>query len=323
MTKPKLLISRKIYDQVLTQLNDHFDVEYNAGDVVYSKEELIKKLQGKSAVMTTGTERIDKTVLVACPELKICANIAVGYNNFDVSSMTAHGVLATNTPDVLTETTADFGFALMMAAARRISESEHYLRKGFWTKWSLDMFTGADVHSSTLGILGMGRIGQAVAKRGAHGFGMIVIYHIRYKLSDPLEQACKARYVSKEELLRQSDHLVLVLPYTQEVHHCIAEKELGMMKRTATLTNIARGGIVDDAALVKALRSGVIAAAGLDVFENEPQLNPDLLGLSNVVLTPHIASSSTKTRTAMAQLAADNLIAFFKHGKALNPINQL
>ena len=247
----------------------------------------------------------------------------MGYNNFDVIAMTAHGVLATNTPDVLTETTADFGFALMMAAARRVCESEHYLRKGSWTKWSLDMFTGADVHSSTLGILGMGRIGQAVAKRGAHGFGMNVIYHNRSRLTDSKEQSCKARYVSKEELLKQSDHLVLVLPYTQEAHHCIGERELSMMKRTATLTNIARGGIVDDAALVKALSSGVIAAAGLDVFENEPQLNPDLLGLANVVLTPHIASSSTKTRTAMAQLAADNLISYLKHGQPINPINSL
>jgi len=185
------------------------------------------------------------------------------------------------------------------------------------------MFTSADVHSSTLGILGMGRIGQAIAKRGAHGFGMNVIYHNRSKLDPSLEEACRARYVSKEELLKQSDHLVLVLPYTPQVHHTIGENELKMMKPTATLTNIARGGIVDDSALIKALKAGVIAAAGLDVFENEPKFNNEFLGLSNVVLTPHIASASTKTRTAMAHLAADNLIAYFENGQVLNPINKV
>jgi len=321
--KPKLLIARKIYEEVLTKLEKHFDVDYNSADEVFSKTELISRLKGKAAAMTTGTERIDEDVLKECAQLKICANIAVGYNNFDVSSMTAHRVQGTNTPDVLTETTADFGFALMMATARRLTESEHFLRKGLWDKWSLDMFTSADVNSSTLGILGMGRIGQAIAKRGAHGFGMNVIYHNRSKLDPSLEEACRARYVSKEELLMQSDHLVLVLPYTPQVHHTIGENELKMMKPTATLTNIARGGIVDDSALIKALKAGVIAAAGLDVFENEPKFNNEFLGLSNVVLTPHIASASTKTRTAMAHLAADNLIAYFENGQVLNPINKV
>ena len=284
MNKPSLLITRSIYPEVLAKLEKHFQVDYNSTDEVYSKETLIQKLQGKEAAMTTGSERIDEDVLKACPLLKICANIAVGYNNFDVPSMTARKVQATNTPDVLTETTADFGFALMMAAARRMTESEHFLRNGSWNKWSLDMFTGQDVFASTLGILGMGRIGQAIAKRGAHGFGMRVIYHNRSQLSSPLEQACKAQYVSKEELLKTADHLVLVLPYTQQVHHTIGEAELKMMKPTATLTNIARGGIVDDAALVRALRAGHIAAAGLDVFENEPALNPELLTIPNVMV---------------------------------------
>ncbi len=323
MNKPSLLITRSIYPEVLAKLEKHFQVDYNSTDEVYSKETLIQKLQGKEAAMTTGSERIDEDVLKACPLLKICANIAVGYNNFDVPSMTARKVQATNTPDVLTETTADFGFALMMAAARRMTESEHFLRNGSWNKWSLDMFTGQDVFASTLGILGMGRIGQAIAKRGAHGFGMRVIYHNRSQLSSPLEQACKAQYVSKEELLKTADHLVLVLPYTQQVHHTIGEAELKMMKPTATLTNIARGGIVDDAALVRALRAGHIAAAGLDVFENEPALNPELLTIPNVVLTPHIASGSRKTRLAMAELAADNLVAFFEKGQPLTPVNQI
>jgi gluconate 2-dehydrogenase len=321
MNKPTLLIARQIYPEVLAKLEHHFQVDYNESDEVYSKEILIQKLSGKQAAMTTGTERIDEDVLLACPQLKICANIAVGYNNFDVASMTARKVTATNTPDVLTETTADFGFALMMATARRIAESEHFLRQGLWKKWSLDMFSGTDVSGSTLGILGMGRIGQAIAKRGAHGFNMRVIYHNRSQLSDTLEQACKAQYVSKEELLKTCDHLVLVLPYSPQAHHTIGESELKMMKPSATLTNIARGGIVDDAALVRALRAGQIAAAGLDVFENEPQHNPELLTVPNVVLTPHIASASRKTRLAMAELAAENLISFFAKGQALTPVN--
>ena len=235
--------------------------------------------------------------------------------------MTAAGVLATNTPDVLTETTADFGFALLMATARRITESEHYLRAGKWTKWSYDMFAGSDIHGSTLGILGMGRIGQGIAKRGAHGFGMKVIYHNRSRLDAALEAECKASYVGKEELLRTADHLILVLPYSPASHHTIGAAELALMKPTATLVNIARGGIVDDAALAQALRDGRIAAAGLDVFEGEPQLNADLLRVPNVVLTPHIASASVPTRLAMANLAADNLIAYLKDKKPLTPLN--
>ena len=223
--------------------------------------------------------------------------------------MTARGVLATNAPDVLTETTADFGFALLMATARRIAEGEHFLRAGKWDRWSYDMLAGTDIHGSTLGILGMGRIGQAIARRGAHGFGMKVIYHNRSRLQPGQEAACKARYVDKEELLKTADHLVLVLPYSPSSHHAIGAKELALMKPGATLTNIARGGIVDDAALAQALREKRLAAAGLDVFEGEPQVHPELLALSNVVLTPHIASASIPTRRAMANLAVDNLIA--------------
>jgi gluconate 2-dehydrogenase len=264
-------------------------------------------------------------VLDANPQLKVVANMAVGYNNFDVAVCTARGVLCTNTPDVLTETTADFGFALMMAAARRMTESEHFLRRGEWSKWSYQMFSGSDVHGATLGILGMGRIGQAIARRGAHGFGMRVIYHNRSRLSADVEAACKASYVAKDELLRECDHLVIVVPYSREAHHVIGAAELAAMKRSATLTNIARGGIVDDAALAKALAEGRIAAAGLDVFEGEPKVHPDLLALSNVVLTPHIASATVATRRAMADLAADNLIAALglgpNAGRPPTPIN--
>ena len=247
--------------------------------------------------------------------------MAVGYNNFDLDAMTARGVLATNAPDVLTETTADFGFALLMATARRIAEGEHFLRAGKWDRWSYDMLAGTDIHGSTLGILGMGRIGQAIARRGAHGFNMNVIYHNRSRLKPQQEAACKARYVDKEELLRTADHLVLVLPYSPSSHHAIGAKELALMKRTANLVNIARGGIVDDAALAEALRERRIAAAGLDVFEGEPKLNPALLTVPNVVLTPHIASATMPTRLAMADLAADNLIGFLVNGKPLTPLN--
>ena len=321
MTRPKLLVARANFTEVIERLVEHFDVESNQDDVIWSQLELIAKLQGKHGVLTNGGERINTEVLAACPELKICANMAVGYNNFDVPAMTAAGVLATNAPDVLTETTADFGFALLMATARRITESEHFLRAGLWTKWRYDMFAGAEVHGSTLGIIGMGRIGQAIARRGALGFGMKVIYHNRSRLDGAMEADCKASYVSKETLLRTADHVMLVVPYSAESHHTIGAAELAMMKPSATLTNIARGGIVDDAALAVALREKRIAAAGLDVFEGEPKVHPDLLTVPNVVLTPHIASATMGTRLAMANLAADNLIGYLRDGKPLTPLN--
>ncbi len=319
--KPSILVARAVFPQILTLLEQHFDVTSNQDDVVWSPAQLIAQLQGKQGAFTTGSQRIDAELLKACPDLKICANMAVGYNNFDLDAMTAAGVLATNTPDVLTETTADFGFALMMATARRMAESEHFLRAGLWNSWRYDMFAGSDVHGSTLGILGMGRIGQAIAKRGAHGFGMKVIYHNRSRLDAALEAACGAAYVSKSDLLQQADHLILVLPYSPEAHHAIGAAELAQMKPTATLINIARGGIVDDAALAAALKQGTIAAAGLDVYEGEPKVHPDLLTVPNVVLTPHIASATMPTRMAMAQLAADNLIGYLVHGKPLTPLN--
>ncbi|MEJ1126272.1 D-glycerate dehydrogenase [Variovorax sp. CCNWLW225] len=320
MSKPKILVARAIFPETIERLSQHFEVESNQADESWSKEQLIAKLQGKQGAFTTGSERIDAAVLDACPDLKICANMAVGYNNFDVDAMAAHGVLGTNAPDVLTETTADFGFALLMATARRITESEHFLRAGKWQKWSFDMFAGSDIHGSTLGIIGMGRIGQGIAKRGAHGFGMKVVYHNRSRLDASLEAECKASYVSKEELLKTADHVVLVVPYSPASHHTIGAAEIALMKPTATLVNIARGGIVDDAALAVALREKRIAAAGLDVFEGEPKVHPDLLTVPNVVLTPHIASATVPTRRAMAELAADNLIAWFGGKGPLTPV---
>ncbi len=314
MNKPAILVARAVFPEVLARLSAHFDVDANQDDRVLPKSELIERLRGKLGAFTTGSERIDVEVLDANPQLKAVCNMAVGYNNFDVPACTARGVLATNTPDVLTETTADFGFALMMATARRVAESEHFLRRGEWTKWSYNMFTGSDVHGATLGILGMGRIGQGIARRGALGFGMKVIYHNRSRLTQAQEQPIGARYVDKQTLLQQSDHLVLVLPYSAASHHTIGAAELAQMKPTATLTNIARGGIVDDGALAAALRDRRIAAAGLDVFEGEPIVHPDLLTVPNVVLTPHIASATVATRRAMADLAADNLIAALGFG---------
>ena len=307
--RQRVLVARAVFPDVVERLREHFDVDDNPQDEILDQAGLIRRLHGKAGVFTTASERIDATVLAACPQLRAVCNMAVGYNNFDLAACTAHGVMATNTPDVLTETTADFGFALMMATARRITESERFLRRGEWNRWRYDMFTGADLHGATLGILGMGRIGQGIARRGALGFGMKVLYHNRSRLPADQEAPLGARWVDKASLLREADHLVLVLPYSADSHHSVGAAELAQMKPTATLTNIARGGIVDDAALARALKAGQLAAAGLDVFEGEPQVHADLLTVSNVVLTPHIASASVATRRAMANLAADNLIA--------------
>jgi glyoxylate/hydroxypyruvate/2-ketogluconate reductase len=321
MDKPRILVARAIFPEIIDKLQQHFEVEHNQADELWTKQQLADKLADKVGAFTTGGERIDAETLANAPNLKICANMAVGFNNFDLPAMTQRRVLGTNTPDVLTETTADFGFALLMATARRLTESEHYLRAGRWSRWSYDMFSGSDVHGTTLGILGMGRIGQGIARRGAHGFGMNVIYHNRSRLAPEVEVECKARYVSKEELLKTADHLVLVLPYAPESHHAIGAAELALMKPTATLVNVARGGIVDDEALAAALRDRKIAGAGLDVFEGEPKVHPDLLKVPNVVLSPHIASATVPTRKAMAHLAADNLIEFLVRGKPLTPLN--
>lgn len=307
--KPKILVARAIFPEALAKLEESFEVLSNQADQIFTPEELQKKLSGVVGALVAGSERIDASALVNAKDLKIVANISVGYNNFDVPAMTAAGVMATNTPDVLTDTTADFGFALLMATARRITESEHWIRANQWDKWSIvNNPLGVDVHHSTIGIIGMGRIGQGIAKR-ALGFGMKVIYHNRSRLSEVDEKACGAHYVSKEELLRTADHVVLVLPYTADNHHTIGAAEIALMKPTATLINIARGGIVDDVALAQALKEKKIFAAGLDVFEGEPKVHPDLLKLSNVVLAPHIASATEKTRRAMVDLAIENLRA--------------
>ncbi len=319
--RPHVLIARAVFPEAIARLSEHFEVEPNPDDAEWSAVELSRRLGGKIGLLATSGERIDAALLAAHPHLRAVCLMTVGYNNVDVPACTARGVLATNAPGVLTETTADLGFALMMATARRMAEAERFLRSGQWTKWRYDLLTGSDVHGATLGILGMGRIGQAIARRGALGFGMKVIYHNRSRLGAADEAPIGARYVDKATLLRESDHLVLVLPYSASSHHAIAAAELAMMKPTATLTNVARGGIVDDAALAVALRERRIAAAGLDVFENEPTPNPALLELPNVVLLPHIGSATEATRRAMVGCAVDNLVAALTGGTPPTPIN--
>lgn len=319
--KPKILVTRAVFPEVIDYLSQHFDVDTNQPDEIYDQSELARRLQGKAGVFASPTHRFDAALFSACPDLEAVCNMAVGYNNIDVPAATAAGVMATNTPDVLNETTADMGWTLMMAAARRVSESEHYLRAGQWKKTKYDDFLGVDVHGSTLGIIGMGRIGQAIARRSI-GFNMKVVYHNRSRLAPEQEASANhAQYLSREALLRTADHVILVLPYSAASHHLIGATELALMKPTATLVNIARGGIVDDAALIAALRAGQIAAAGIDVFENEPAFNPEFLTLKNVVLTPHIGSATVPTRHAMAYCAADNLIAALSGSRPPNLLN--
>ncbi len=322
MNRITVFVARRVFGDIVDRLRERFDVRTHDGDAPLSQPELIAALQGCEGVFITGSEKIDAVLLDACPRLRAVCTMAVGYNNVDVPACTARGVLVTNAPGVLTETTADFGFALMMATARRLSESERFLREGRWKHWSVEMFAGGDVHGATLGILGMGRIGQAIARRGHGGFDMTVAYHNRSHLALDVEAALGATWMPLPDLLRSADHLVIVTPYTPDTHHLVGAAELAMMKPTATLTNIARGGVVDDAALAQALAAGTIAAAGLDVFEGEPAVHPALLALRNVVLTPHIASASVPTRRAMANLAVDNLLAALGGGTpptALNP----
>ena len=319
--KPKILVTRAIFPHIIEYLSEHFEVEDNQSDTTYDDAELARRLQGKVGVFANPSHRFTADLFAACPTLKAVCTMAVGYNNIDVPAATAAGVMVTNTPDVLNETTADFGWTLMMAAARRVSESERYLRAGLWKKWQYDDFLGVDVHGSTLGVIGMGRIGQAIARRSM-GFNMKVVYHNRTRLASELEIAANhAQYLSSDELLRTADHVILVLPYSPAVHHLIGADQLALMKPTATLVNIARGGIVDDAALINALKTGQIAAAGVDVFENEPAFNPDFLSLKNVVLTSHIGSASVPTRHAMAYCAADNLIAALSGQRPTNLLN--
>jgi lactate dehydrogenase-like 2-hydroxyacid dehydrogenase len=318
--KPKVLVTREVFDETLAYLGGHCEVESNQPDVPFDPATLAQRLKDKDGVVCCLTDRIDATLLAGCPRLKVVANIAVGYNNIDLGACTARGVLATNTPGVLDDSTADLAFMLMLATARRLTEAEAYIRAGQWQGWHLKQLLGVDVHHATLGIMGMGRIGQVIAKR-ALGFEMRVIYHNRTQLASDIERRLNATYVSKDELLAQADFVVLQMPYSPQTHHLIGEAELKKMKPGAILINSTRGGVLDDAALIRALKAGTIRAAGLDVFEGEPKLNPGFLELKNVVLAPHIGSSTEATRRAMAMTAAKNAVAALSGGTPPNLLN--
>jgi gluconate 2-dehydrogenase len=318
--KPKVLVTREVFDEVLEYLAQYFEVTPNQSDVTMDQGTLASKLSDKEGALITLSDKIDTALLSQCPNLKAVCNIAVGYNNIDLDACTKARVMATNTPGVLDDTTGDFAWTLILATARRLTEAEAYLRNGQWDGWKLKQFLGLDVHHATLGIFGLGRIGQVVARR-AIGFEMKIIYHDVRQAASEIEQACRANFVTKEELLAQADIVTIHVPYIPATHHLIGKQELDKMKHTAILINASRGGVVDDSALIEALRSGTIAGAGLDVFENEPKLNPGFLKLKNVVLAPHIASSSRNTRFKMAMLAAQNLVAALTGEKPPNLLN--
>jgi glyoxylate/hydroxypyruvate/2-ketogluconate reductase len=305
----RVVVTRRVFPELLEALAGEFAVFDNQDDVVLTPDELSARVTMAHALLADPATRIDEALLSRCPDLRVVSNIAVGFNNIDVPACTARGIVVTNTPDVLNQATADHAWALLLSAARRVVESDRWTRGGHWKRFALDSFLGADIHGATLGILGMGRIGSAVARR-ASGFDMRVIYHNRRppqgadaRLADDLQ----ARWVERDELLRESDFLVLLVPYSAATHHLIGSSELALMKPTAVLVNVARGGVVDDAALVQALRAGRPGAAALDVMENEPRVHPDLLALENVVLTPHIASATGTSRRGMVRLAMQNL----------------
>ncbi len=318
--KKRVLISRQLFPEIVADLATRFELDHNESDAILSAEELRARAGGCHGLLCCLTEKIDAAFFDACPKVKGICNIAVGYNNIDVPEAARRGVTVTNTPGVLDDTTADLTFALLMAAARRITETERRLRNGEWKKgFALQQWLGADIHHARLGIIGMGRIGQAIARR-ASGFDMHVSYYNRTRLAADEEARLGVTYATRDELLADSDFVVVMVPYSQATHHLIGTAELARMKPSAILINSARGGVVDDTALITALREGRIAGAGLDVFENEPALNPAFLALDNVVLTPHIGSASRATRYKMARLAADNLIAVLEGRAPPNPV---
>lgn len=306
--KPKVLVTRRIFDEALALLGKHADLESNQRDTPFTPEQLVRKLQGKAGVIALLTDVFDERILVQCPDLKIICNVAVGYNNIDVKACTRRGILVANTPGVLDDTTADLTWALLLSTARRVVESDKYFRTGKWKGWGLMQFLGLDVHHKTLGVVGLGRIGKGVARR-AKGFDMRVIYTDVQRADEATEREYGVMYVDKRTLLRESDFVSLHLPLFAETTHYLSHADFALMKKTAILINAARGPVVDEKALVKALREGRIAGAGLDVYEKEPKCERALVGMKNVVLVPHIASASVETRSRMALMAAQNCVA--------------
>jgi len=314
-----LLVSNVLPKEALDLIPKGTTVDYNSGDTALPKAEFLARLRDKDGLICHIISTIDDEVLAAAPTLKVVANVAVGYNNIDVAAARRRGVVVTNTPDVLTETTADFAWALLMAAARRVVEADQFARSGQWQRWQWDLLWGADVHGKTLGILGFGRIGRAVARRAA-GFSMRVLYHDAVRPEPAVERELRATYAEPDAILREADFVSLHTPLLPETRHLVNERTLRLMKKTAILVNAARGPIVDEAALVRALKEGWIAGAGIDVFEEEPKIHPGLLPLPNVVLAPHIASASRDTRIAMASLAVRNCLAVLDGKPPLTPV---
>lgn len=319
--KPRVFVTRVIPDAGLNLLEKHTDMDVWPHDRAPTREELVHGAKEAEGLVTLLTEKVDADVLTAAPRVRIVSNVAVGFDNLDVAAGTKAGVVMTNTPGVLDDTTADLAFALLLCTARRLAEGDRLMRTGNWGGWGIMQLLGHDVHHATLGIVGFGRIGRGVARR-ALGFEMTVLYSDEFPAPPEVEQELRATRVPFDELLARSDFVTLHTPLLPGTKHLINAKSLEKMKRTACLINTSRGPVIDEGALVQALRSGTIAAAGLDVYEHEPKTAPGLTELENVVVLPHIGSASYATRGKMAEMAANNIIAFFD-GKtppnALNP----
>lgn len=318
--KPSILISRLLPEEALAQARSRAAVDVHEADKPLERSELIARLRGRQGLVCLITDTIDVPLLDACPGLKVVANVAVGFNNIDVAAATQRGVVVTNTPDVLTETTADFAWTLLMATARRVVEADRYVREGKFTQWEFMLLLGGDIHGKTLGIVGFGRIGRAMARR-ALGFNMRVLYQDAVAADAATEKELRAKRVDTATLLRESDFVTLHTPLLPETQHLINAQSLRTMKKTAYLVNASRGPVVDEAALAQALKEGRIAGAGIDVFEREPEVHPALIGLPNVVLAPHIASASSDTRVKMAMLAIDNCLAVLEGKTPPTPVN--
>jgi glyoxylate reductase len=318
--KSPILISRILPEEALILARKEATVDLYTGATPLPKPDLIARLKDKEGLVCLITDTIDTEVLAAAPRLKVVANVAVGYDNIDVRAATARQIVVTNTPEVLTETTADFAWALLMAAARRVVEADQYVRAGKFNRWEFMLFLGGDINGKTLGIVGFGRIGKGVARR-ARGFNMRILYHDAFRADGATERELGATFVDKATLLKESDFVTLHAPLLPETRHLIDTADLKLMKRTAYLVNAARGPIVNEAALVQALQEGWIAGAALDVYEEEPKVHPGLVSLPNVVLTPHIASASGETRVRMATLAVENCLAVLERKRPLTPVN--
>jgi glyoxylate reductase len=318
--KPKVFVSRMIPQEGLDIILAVCDAEVNADDKPLSQAELIDRVKGKEGLLCLLTDDINDAILGASPQLKVVANVAVGYNNIDVSAASRRKIIVTNTPGVLDDTTADFTWCLLLASARRLAESERYTRAGKYTGWGIMLLCGEDVFGKTIGICGLGRIGRGVAKR-AKGFEMRILYADAVRAPAEVERELGAQFVDKETLFREADFVTLHLPLLPETHHYVSVKELKLMKKTAHLINASRGPVVDEVALVQALRERWIAGAGLDVYEHEPQMAPGLTELDNVTLAPHIASASVETRTKMAVMAATNLVDALQGRRPPNIVN--